>query len=1394
MQTKGLIKKSIIVVAIFLTYLGLIFPTAVAIVEVDGEDGVWVDNFNDDSSVELIDTILNTTEGKILLPTKTSQNQLDFEEDGNHRAYRYVTPFRTAWRYFPPTSHSLFEHRLLDWTGELGQIMENDKDAYSYSSDLSYGRYIIHHFSFKLDMNVLDLDNINVSWWGRAANDNSIRMYYWKYTSITKIFGRWEKIKETSSEGKWTSMSAEITKGSLLTAVNNNNYIDICIVLYPKVGADSYSLSTDYIKIDYTTKAGYSLDNGYAITKEPISPRLISNLSNTTDFYWDILTWSDYEVGNAKISYQLLYKKDKNWTLVEETYLDGNEKGFNNPPISINSIPCDSPYDKLKIKANLTTDSLSLSPKLSSWAITWQKNTNKWKDLFNNNFRMEKSKVIVEDGNVTIDPITGDWPMFGQNPQNTRYTTAEGPKEFNKNWWSQIGDYDKEITNCVIIDGTLYITFRFSESIYIIDDISSKPLPGRYNINYDREISIPSTFGTDMLVSSPAVTEDKIIIATGKEDPAGTKNYVIALNRFDESLEWSYEYSANICYSSSPLVYNDKVFVTSWSGDPDLLQSNKNNKVIALELTSGSPLWEFDLPAGSFSTPAGYNNTLYVGCSNGNGNSFFAINVDNGESIWNQSIGIIDRASPVVYNNTVFVMSKFGRLNNIKLNALDAENGTLLWKKDICKSVRAPADSTPAIEDGMIYVASPKGKIFAYNIDKPENPIWTTSVYNSGVIGSFLVTSPAISNNVVYIGTPNGEFFALDAANGNNLKDWDFETFKRIRIDQNWTTGNGHPPVITSPTISNGLVFFGDNNGKLYSLGEFKEPTDQKIFGSVTSIPIKLPEGYWWNQFNAKTNLTSGNKITFSILNENKKLIKKISDGEVITLNDKSLERVIRLRADLEAKNTSVNPQLLEWEVTFFEDKKDPVFKKESFIPDPNGWINEIIPQFSVEVSDDKTGLLVSSAKYVLEYSRGGGTERTKPIKAYCSGQNGTKEVETVIANISSLSFYSNITDLSSINITIYDLAGNEAYIFVKLKLDQLKPTSHLRADSILDAYNAQYQNILISAITSDPGVKEKNSSGVKKVGLYYRFSKNNEFSGDWQLYSEEESSTPTWKFTANESTGYYELSTRAADVAGNIENEKDKGDASFFYDIERPTIPSFQKTRWFNSTPTFSYTFSDDYLLDTIEYRVNFETEWKTIASDINKKTYDSSWSILTEYWNFMEEGQEYYIFFRVIDSVGNVAILEQESSALAIVKDVSKPVVDIQIPDIEAEWTWDEIFKIKVYADDRNGSYLQTVELWYRYSKDNEKWSNWTKYEGEILSAPFIDAEWEFIAEEGNGYYEFYIKAEDEAGNTALSKVFATGVNIFPVAYVIAMIVLFVAIVLILMLFYFFWKIKKR
>jgi hypothetical protein len=69
---------------------------------------------------------------------------------------------------------------------------------------------------------------------------------------------------------------------------------------------------------------------------------------------------------------------------------------------------------------------------------------------------------------------------------------------------------------------------------------------------------------------------------------------------------------------------------------------------------------------------------------------------------------------------------------------------------------------------------------------------------------------------------------------------------------------------------------------------------------------------------------------------------------------------------------------------------------------------------------------------------------------------------------------------------------------------------------------------------------------------------------------------------------------------------------------------------------------------------------------------------------------------------------------------------------------------FTITATASDEDG-YVESVELFYRYSTDNSTWGDWTSF-GVDNEAPWS---WSFNAPNGDGYYEFYSIATDDAGS---------------------------------------------
>jgi outer membrane protein assembly factor BamB len=910
-------------------------------------------------------------------------------------------------------------------------------------------------------------------------------------------------------------------------------------------------------------------------------------------------------------------------------------------------------------------------------------------------------------------------------------------------------------------------------------------------------------------------------LATGETDKQGSENFVIALDRFDPNMEiWNFSYSENnsdvfddICYYSTPVVYEDKVIITSWSGDSDFIQSNKNNFVFALNLVDGSKLWEYELPAGSYSTPAIFNKTVVIGCNNKRGNSLFALYTENGSLIWKKSVGAIGRSSPVIYKDRVFVVSEVKKIirSSVKVTSLYIKNGSIISEATIGRNfftllhflfpTQSLADSTPAIHKDVLYVSSPNGYIFALDATDLSKQVWKTSVESLSLMdninGNYLSTSPAFTDGCIYIGTPSGHFYALETSNGNKKEGWkEWRTFERKFIDGNWETTDAHPPVVTSPIVSNGLVFFGDNNGKLYSLGKFKKPEDKEISGSVISIPIRLPDQYWWDKFYGKDDkiVSNKNSISFSILDEEKNHIKDITTSTSIA-NEDFTDRSIRLRADLYAKNISFNPKLLDWRVTFIKDIKAPLIEEGSFKPE-GGWINKTTPVCKVEVKDEGTGLLLSESNYTLYYYINDSIIKEYSGKPEYTGKNGAPS-SVLSVDISNLNFSQDITKLENITFSIKDFANNEDSKLFDFKQDFLDPFSSIDKGQMKESYT--YSPIIINADARDPGKLNKDASGVAIVDLKYRFSQTGDFSGEWKQYSDAAPRTPTtifnarWEFTDIQGGGWYQLCTVATDARGNKENlptDNATKIVTFILDPNPPNKPQFTVPSWFNTTPKLSAVFSDDFLLDLVEYRPNFESEWIEIKSDINAISYTATWTLLSRYWEQMEEGETHYLYFRLVDSLGNIRTITNMNEAFRISKDVSEPIVDLEIPDIEAEWSWDDTFNISVFADDINGSGIDSVELFYRYSEDNETWNNWTLYEGKLYSTPF---EWKFRAEDGNGHYEFYVRAEDEAGNIAISPVFATGVNIFPMLFIISLVILIFALFISTIFLFIIWRKKK-
>lgn len=1359
-------------------------------------DGWWFDTFDDLGSISLEGCEL--VDGSIQLEKGIVSCTYDFNDGGSHQAWdvnmssifgenEQLMRMRNLLGQRPLSSYSSLEKKD-------GKVFETQARSVNIEPlNLIYTFSPVHHFRMKITQSKNNLDYFTFAWWhGPKKNDDNVesfQLYVWNYSALFGM-GTWE---HKGSLNSYATIDSDADGDIKLTSTNNayindEGYMDFLIVALPD--PDKYGepciLRTDYVKLTVKNKFGY-LEDGFVISDTIAS-------STVTVKRWETILWSSSRTTDIiGVTIQVL---DEAGSLLSENTLPGNSKGFTSCPITTLSLS--SAPKKIKLKATLHSNDISFTPKLHSWAVTWQTENNMFTDLFTSDLRLEQLiGATRSDGEIKISSSSGGWPVTGLTSANTRSYPGYGPVNDELYWYTAEKRFGGGLRSPVVDDDMLFIASTVDDKIHAFNaKVSSSQQGGELTPTYNSS-------GTYVVDSTLAVADNMIIVATSELN-ASNKIYALDKTTLDEV--WNYAYSSDdICFSSAPVISGDKIFVTSWNGQAwdtpllsflyefQLLQGN--NKLIALNLADGAELWTADLPAGSFSAPAIADGMVVVGCDKISGKSLFAFDEDTGIKLWDAAVGLVGSASPVIYNNKVFIVGKtqsfFSLTGNVYLYALNQYNGSLIWNQTIAEKIPAyeglpkslrlynlVATSTPAILDNKLFVTSPDGLLHAFRVGDGHK-LWEIGVSSAmyGIIPTYSCTSPVVTYDTIYVASPNGIITAVSTAGKER-----WEGTCKVD-DEDFLTPVG---VLASPIVVDGVLYVsvteGDISnpaslsGRLVAFGE----DVSNLRAKVVSTPIITPVDNWWDSFSASVSTTTKSDITFSILDEEYNVL--LSDIKIDDDLEDIMTNTIRLLADFSRDNDGEHPVLEEWIISF-KNNPPPIFDEDSFIPDKNGWINTNTPICSINAYDSMPGLNINSAQYKITYiSKTNSKEISDWIPANCTGAAGSTTNETLTADIASLNLSDNIKQLKTIQFYIEDLAGNSATFEPEeeFKMDTKKPSSHIyNVDDFSAIYN---EPVVITANASDAGTGQ---SGVKTVGLYYRMSDK-----DWTLY-EAVSSPYSWLFSSDLS-GTYEFCTAATDRAGNEETHPTGGELEFLYDHKEPNEPVVgnRSLYRFNDIPRFSnersISFSDDYKLDKIEYRLNFYgiSNWTLVADNINNKLYKETWELTQDDVDVMIEDEEYLLYFKVTDVAGN-EYMSTEGKALVIVKDLTASLSYLDLSDFE-EFHWDNTFNISADVSDDDVRY---VALYYRYSSNKKEWSGWQQYGSDRLNAPFI---WDFVAKEGSGYYQFKTKVEDTAGNIGESSPELVEITLLPMAQLIVAVVL--AMALLIVTIYVITTIKRK
>ena len=121
---------------------------------------------------------------------------------------------------------------------------------------------------------------------------------------------------------------------------------------------------------------------------------------------------------------------------------------------------------------------------------------------------------------------------------------------------------------------------------------------------------------------------------------------------------------------------------------------------------------------------------------------------------------------------------------------INTSNLLLLWKFNVTDMVTSSA----SVSDGIVYVASDSGTLFALNTTTGKQ-LWNYSA------GDIVQSTPAVYNGMVYFGAFDNQLYALNASDGTSI--WNYTADSVVK---------------SSPIISNNIVYFGSQDGKTYAV------------------------------------------------------------------------------------------------------------------------------------------------------------------------------------------------------------------------------------------------------------------------------------------------------------------------------------------------------------------------------------------------------------------------------------------------------------------------------------------------------------------------------------------------------------------------------------------------